>query len=178
MKMPREAVGERSVAVLAVSLRCRNFLTTRDPNTFQYQPHNTPTKPPTKNEGNRQGLSLPRTVNTPKGTAQLPELIRIKSKRVTLRVSPEPNWPTFSMHTSLSPSPLRMVSLQTVRQMILGTAFVPPILSQFDAVIEGFIGFQLPTSFAVSKPRTISVSRERPRHITMFPGGGSLFRAR
>jgi hypothetical protein len=38
--------------------------------------------------------------------------------------------------------------------------------------------FQLPTSLAVSKPRTMSVSRDRPRHITIFPGGGSLFRAR
>jgi polyisoprenoid-binding protein YceI len=39
--------------------------------------------------------------------------------------------------------------------------------------------FQLPTSFApMRKPISISVSRDRPRHMTLFPGGESLARAR
>ena len=39
--------------------------------------------------------------------------------------------------------------------------------------------FQLPTSsiFRVA-PRAMSVNRERPRHMTMLPGGGSLARSR
>jgi N-methylhydantoinase A len=32
--------------------------------------------------------------------------------------------------------------------------------------------------FASLAPRAMSVSRERPRHITVFPGGGSLVRAK
>jgi hypothetical protein len=32
--------------------------------------------------------------------------------------------------------------------------------------------------FASLAPRAMSVSRERPRHITAFPGGGSLVRAK
>jgi transposase len=41
-------------------------------------------------------------------------------------------------------------------------------------------GIQLPTFPAtpISTPIAISVSRESPRQITMFPGGGSLARAR
>ena len=40
-------------------------------------------------------------------------------------------------------------------------------------------GFQLPTILApIAAPNPISVRRDRPRHITMFPGGGSLARAR
>ena len=40
-------------------------------------------------------------------------------------------------------------------------------------------GFQLPTtSICRVAPRVMSVRRERPRHMTMFPGGGSLERAR
>src|SRR4029077_14246959 len=36
-------------------------------------------------------------------------------------------------------------------------------------------GFQLPTILApIAAPNPISVRRDRPRHITMFPGGGSL----
>ena len=39
--------------------------------------------------------------------------------------------------------------------------------------------FQLPTILApIAAPNPISVRRDRPRHITMFPGGGSLARAR
>jgi hypothetical protein len=41
-----------------------------------------------------------------------------------------------------------------------------------------FAGFQLPTIPASVAPSLISVSRARPRHITIFPGGGSLARAR
>jgi hypothetical protein len=44
--------------------------------------------------------------------------------------------------------------------------------------LPALTGFQLPTSLAASKPRTMSVRRESPRHITMLPGGGSLVRAR
>jgi len=40
-------------------------------------------------------------------------------------------------------------------------------------------GFQLPTSRAPRmKPSSISVSRAKPRHMTVFPGGGSFARAR
>jgi quercetin dioxygenase-like cupin family protein len=38
--------------------------------------------------------------------------------------------------------------------------------------------FQLPTSLAASKPITMSVSRDKPRHMTIFPGGESLARPR
>ena len=39
--------------------------------------------------------------------------------------------------------------------------------------------FQLPTVSVTSRiPRTISVKRVRPRHMTMLPGGGSPLRAR
>jgi hypothetical protein len=39
--------------------------------------------------------------------------------------------------------------------------------------------FQLPTSLAPRvAPSSISVSRDRPRHITMLPGGGSWARAK
>ncbi len=39
--------------------------------------------------------------------------------------------------------------------------------------------FQLPTSSpAMVRPSMMSVSLERPRHITMLPGGGSRLRAR
>jgi hypothetical protein len=39
--------------------------------------------------------------------------------------------------------------------------------------------FQLPTIFAPSvAPNTMSVRREKPRHMTVFPGGGSFARAR
>ena len=39
--------------------------------------------------------------------------------------------------------------------------------------------FQLPTIPAViSAPSSMSVKRDRPRHITTLPGGGSLARAR
>ena len=36
----------------------------------------------------------------------------------------------------------------------------------------------LGTRLASVKPSSMSVSRDSPRHITMFPGGGSLLRAR
>jgi transposase len=40
-------------------------------------------------------------------------------------------------------------------------------------------GFQLPTSPALSMaPSLMSVRREKPRHMTVLPGGGSLARAR
>ncbi len=39
-------------------------------------------------------------------------------------------------------------------------------------------GFQLPTSLAALNPSSISVSRESPHHMTLFPGGGSSARAR
>lgn len=40
-------------------------------------------------------------------------------------------------------------------------------------------GFQLPTIFApIMAPNPTSVRRDRPRHMTVFPGGGSLARAR
>ena len=46
-----------------------------------------------------------------------------------------------------------------------------------DVIVLG--GFQLPTILApIAAPNPISVRRDRPRHITMFPGGGSLARAR
>ena len=39
--------------------------------------------------------------------------------------------------------------------------------------------FQLPTSFGpTTAPNPMSVSRDRPRHMTVLPGGGSLARAR
>ena len=39
--------------------------------------------------------------------------------------------------------------------------------------------FQLPTIFkAKLNPNSMSVSRDKPRHITIFPGGGSQARAR
>ena len=39
--------------------------------------------------------------------------------------------------------------------------------------------FQLPTSLNCRvAPRAMSLNRERPRHMTMFPGGGSLARSR
>jgi hypothetical protein len=42
-----------------------------------------------------------------------------------------------------------------------------------------YTDFQLPTILApIAAPNPISVRRDRPRHITMFPGGGSLARAR
>jgi hypothetical protein len=40
-------------------------------------------------------------------------------------------------------------------------------------------GFHLPTSCgAISEPRAMSIRRAMPRHMTMFPGGGSQPRAR
>src|SRR5208337_436891 len=40
-------------------------------------------------------------------------------------------------------------------------------------------GFQLPTIFTPTMaPNSISVRRDSPRHMTVFPGGGSLARAR
>ena len=40
-------------------------------------------------------------------------------------------------------------------------------------------GFQLPTSCgAISEPKVMSIRRAMPRHMTMFPGGGSQRRAR
>ena len=45
--------------------------------------------------------------------------------------------------------------------------------------VAAFADFQLPTILApIAAPNPISVRRDRPRHITMFPGGGSLARAR
>lgn len=39
----------------------------------------------------------------------------------------------------------------------------------------GFTYFQLPTSsIAAMKPISMSVRRDKPRHMTMFPGGGSF----
>jgi hypothetical protein len=41
------------------------------------------------------------------------------------------------------------------------------------------LNFQLPTiSLPNSNPNNISVNRDKPRHITILPGGGSEFRAR
>ena len=40
-------------------------------------------------------------------------------------------------------------------------------------------GFQLPTFSAPTiAPSAMSASRDRPRHMTMLPGGGSFARAR
>jgi hypothetical protein len=40
-------------------------------------------------------------------------------------------------------------------------------------------GFQLPTIFTPTMaPNSMSVRRDSPRHMTVFPGGGSLARAR
>jgi putative ATP-dependent endonuclease of the OLD family len=49
----------------------------------------------------------------------------------------------------------------------------------FKDVVTGRVGFQLPTSCVPRmKPSWISVRRVMPRHMTVFPGGGSLARAR
>src|SRR4029077_1098763 len=52
-------------------------------------------------------------------------------------------------------------------------------LSTTQLAVRDRCGFQLPTILApIAAPNPISVRRDRPRHITMFPGGGSLARAR
>ena len=46
-------------------------------------------------------------------------------------------------------------------------------------LLDGVTDFQLPTIFAPTlAPNSMSVRRESPRHMTVFPGGGSLARAR
>src|SRR5690349_17388014 len=60
-----------------------------------------------------------------------------------------------------------------VQRRMLGGDQVADILG------DHFSVFQLPTIFApMMAPNPISVRRDMPRHMTMFPGGGSCARAR
>ncbi len=58
----------------------------------------------------------------------------------------------------------------------------PPLLAHavgHPTRIAAFMAFQLPTiSAPMVAPSLMSVRRDRPRHMTVFPGGGSLARAR
>jgi LuxR family transcriptional regulator, maltose regulon positive regulatory protein len=49
----------------------------------------------------------------------------------------------------------------------------------FGRYVRHLAGFQLPTIFTPTMaPNSMSVRRDSPRHMTVFPGGGSLARAR
>ena len=52
-------------------------------------------------------------------------------------------------------------------------------LADLDLTVPLRRGFQLPTCFTPTvAPSAMSVRRDSPRHMTVFPGGGSLARAR
>jgi hypothetical protein len=54
----------------------------------------------------------------------------------------------------------------------------PELLRRADPP-AAYAGFQLPTNSAPTMaPNAMSVRRDRPRHMTVLPGGGSLARAR
>ena len=58
-------------------------------------------------------------------------------------------------------------------------AAVPIVVILLVLGVVGVAGFQLPTIFTPTvAPNAMSVRRDIPRHMTVFPGGGSLARAR
>ena len=62
--------------------------------------------------------------------------------------------------------------------MALAVSGMNDVLNSQGYTQAAFWNFQLPTSCAIPNPNWISVKRDRPRHMTMLPGGGSLARAR
>jgi hypothetical protein len=100
--------------------------------------------------------------------AQAYQALRLEA----LRTSPEAFGSSYEEEAPLALETIRARMPSTDPNAIFGAFAGKDLVG-----VAGF--FQLPTSLMPREaPSSISVRRERPRHMTMLPGGGSLARAR
>ena len=83
--------------------------------------------------------------------------------------------PRGTVLTNMAVAALIIAALYFGREIFVPFAFA--VLLSF--VMAPFVIFQLPIVVAsIAAPSSMSVSRDNPRQITVFPGGGLLARAK